>query len=78
MDACGVGKGHLVQLPELILYCPAVEFNLQQPLFDVNLGNLTDVTVEDLLVIVVDGLDNLVAGGKGGPEPSNLRLALFI
>ena len=77
MDRHGVGEGEFVELARLVVD-PRMSFeaHVDRGRFGRDLSDVSDVAVEDLLVIVVADLDDLVAGAKGGAETLDLELRI--
>ena len=64
VDRDGICQGNLVQFAEVINHIPLVEPNDDLLLDWVNFGDDANVPVENLLVVVVLGLNDLVAEAK--------------
>ena len=60
MDGGGIRQRQLVQLCDMIDYRPAIKPNCQCPLFLTDLFNGSDVSIEDLFLIVVANLHDTV------------------
>ena len=65
----GIGKGELVQLGGVVFGLPSVEVNLEYPVLQVDLRYVSEVPVEDLLVVVVPELHHAVPFPEGVPSP---------
>src|SRR5262245_40079603 len=72
----GVGQGQLIQLVKVVDDLAVVEADRQFLVLQVDAGDAADVAVEDVLVVVVDRLQYLVAGAKGPAEAGDFRLVL--
>ena len=71
----GVGGHQRVELAQAVDVLAPVEPRGQLPGFGVDVGDLTDVAVVDLLVVVVLDLHHLVARREGPAEALDLALA---
>jgi hypothetical protein len=69
VDRDRVSQPDLVKFPEVVSNQPLIEANRNFMLNRINPLNDSDVPVEDLLVIVVFGLDDLVAYLEPPSEP---------
>lgn len=58
VDTDSVGKRHFVKFTELLFHYLDLEVDVHHTLFEVDLLDATNLAVEDLLVIVVDGLQD--------------------
>src|SRR5262245_47330274 len=70
-----VGRHQHVQFAEFISDGPAIEAHNDLARVGVNIIDVTDITVVDLLFVVVLDLHHLVARGKGPAEPLDLAIA---
>ena len=75
VDRDRIGQGDLVQLPEVVLNQPFVEAHCDLLLDGINALDDPDVAVEHVLVVVVLGLDDLVADLEPPSEPLDAGLA---
>ena len=61
MDRRGVGQRQLVELRYVVLHAAAVEIHRQRPVFRIHALDISQVTVENLLIVVVAHLHDAVA-----------------
>src|SRR5262249_24079743 len=80
MNRGRIGQRELIELSKPIVYPPAVKIDLDNSLFEIDLGDAPDIAVEDLFLIVIDLLQHFVPRriapaealelrGSGGIEP---------
>ncbi len=65
MDADSIGQSHLVEFPKLVLDRLAIKLDDKLLRVGVNPTDVTDITVENLIVVVVVGLHHLVTDAIG-------------
>src|SRR5205807_8717057 len=75
VNGCRVRRHQHVQLAESISEGPAIEGHSDLARVGFNILDVADITVVDLLFVVVLDLHHLVAGGKGPAEPLDLAIA---
>ena len=64
VDRDGVGEGNFIEFVEVVNDLPAIEGDESLALEVVDFENLSDVSIEDLLVVVVARLNDLVADAE--------------
>ena len=60
----GIGQGKLIQFPEIIAHFALIKGNDHFFFHQINLGDLPNISIEDILVIIVFRLDDLVPDTK--------------
>ena len=75
VDGRGVGQHQRVAFAKPVADGAAVEASGELAIIGINIFNVADVTVINLLIVVVLDLHHLVAGRKGPTEPLDLTLS---
>jgi len=74
VDADGIGMNQLVYLEEVIINGRAIDIDGHGLLDDVQLGDPANVPVVDILIVIVDGLHDLIADPENLPAQTPLRV----
>src|SRR5260370_38285864 len=74
----GVSQGEFVQFAEFISHSSVIEFDRHILSFDVDAYDSANIAVKDFFLIVIHGLQHLVAHAKGPTEALNLARAFAV
>jgi len=62
MNRGGLGLGEFIEFSKSILHHPAIKSDLDDPFVQIDLCDPPNVAVEDLFLVIVDVLENFIAG----------------
>ena len=75
MNGDGVGQRQLVELPEIVSDFAVLEFYHKLAFGWIDFGDLADIAVEGLFVVIILGLDDFVAEAESISKPLHLYFA---
>ena len=72
MDGGCISQGDFIQFANVVGDESALKVNRDLAFLDIHLGYLPDVTVVDILLVVIDRLEDFIARGIGPTKSGNL------